>query len=82
MVEIRVTVALWPHVLFELLLEAVLTQGAQPCVVPKVEQAARVAARCEAGLALVERRGDSAFVEGEEEGEVAWASADDRDAGL
>ena len=81
-VAIRVAVALWPCVLFELFLEAILAQGAQPCVVPKVEQAAHVAARGEAGLALVERRGDSAFVEGEEEGEAAWGAADDGDGGL
>ena len=66
-VAVRACIALWVGVLLELLLEAVLTQGALPCVVPEVEGATEVAARGEARLTLVERRRYSAFVEGEEE---------------
>ena len=60
-VAVPASVTLWAGVSLELLFEVVLAQGAQPCVVPEVEGAAEVAARGEAGLALVERRRDSAL---------------------
>ena len=71
-----VAVALGVGVGFPFLLKAVL---AQHCVMPKVKKAAKVAARSEARLALVEGGGDGALVKGEEEGEAARAAADARD---
>ena len=72
-IAIHVAVAFWQRVFLQLLLEAVIAERALPGVVPKVEGAAEVAARGEAGLPLVERRRCSAIVERDEEGEATWA---------
>ena len=77
-----VTVALDAGVGLPLLLEVVVLQRAQPYVTPKIEEGAKVAARSEASLALVEDGGDAELVKGEEEGEADRAVADARDGGL
>ena len=48
---------------------------------PRSKKAAKVAARSEAGLALVEDSGEGALVKGEE-GEAAGTATDARDVGL
>ena len=65
-----------------LFLKVVLLQRAQPYVTPRIEEGAKVAARSEASLALVEDGGDAELVKGEEEGEADRAVADARDGGL
>ena len=74
--------ALWAGVRVEEVLEAVLAQGALAALPAEVEAAAEMRAGVGARVALVERRGDAAAVEGQEEGEAAEATADDGDAGV
>ena len=64
-------VAFGAGVLGELVLEAVLTEGALPALPPEVEGAAKVGAGLEVGVALVESRWDAATIEGQEEGKAA-----------
>ena len=64
-------VAFRAGVLGELVLEAVLAQGALPALPPEVEGAAEVGAGLEVGVALVEGRWDAATIEGQEEGKAA-----------
>ena len=74
-----VGVGLRARVLREDLPEAVLAQGALAAVVAEVEHAAEVGAGVDARLTLVDRRGDAAPVEGDEEGEAGGSAAYDRD---
>ena len=70
------------RVLVELVLEAVLAQGALAALPSEVEGAAEVGAGVEGGVAFVDGRWNPATMEGQEEGKAAQAAADDGDTWL